>query len=268
MKLLVVIVTYNGMKWLDKCIGSVLSSELPDGSKPDIYCVDNASSDGSADYVAGHYPSVILIRNAENTGFATANNSGMQYALDNGYDYVYLLNQDAWVMKDTFSRLVKAFDEHPDYGILSPMQLRGDGKAMDYQFSKLYLKSTIDGDVRRVSRVMAAHWLIRCSALRLIGLFSDLFPIYGQDDNLCHRMRHEGFLTGIVPQATAIHDRSQREESKEKLIYRNYYMGSLVRLHNPNLPRLAAWAYIVPFTFVKAVKYRSLEPFRYFRKLH
>lgn len=260
MKILVVIVTYNGMKWLGKCLGSI--------SGADVFVVDNASSDGSADWVAEHRPDAILVRNTENTGFTEANNLGMRYALDNGYDFVYLLNQDAWVMPDTFQKLLEAFEAHPNYGILSPMQLRGDGLARDFQFSKLYLKSSGDGDIRRVSRVMAAHWMVRCDALRRTGLFSDLFPIYGQDDNLCHRMRHEGFLTGIVPQATAIHDRSQREESKEKLIYRNYYMGSLVRLHNPNLPRLAAWAYIVPFTFVKAMKYRSLEPFRYFRKLH
>lgn len=259
MKLLVVIVTFNGRKWLDKCLGSVAGA--------DLFVVDNASSDGSADWVAEHFPEAILIRNKENTGFSAANNLGMQYALDNGYDFVYLLNQDAWVLPDTFEKLTAAFEAHPDYGILSPMQLRGDGEAMDYQFSKLYLKSARDGDIRRVSRVMAAHWMIRCEALRKTGLFLDLFPIYGQDDNLCHRMMHEGYCTGIVPQATAIHDRAQRGEDKAKIIYRNYYMGSLVRLHNPNLPRWAAWAYIIPFTLVKAVKYRSLEPFRYFRQL-
>ena len=259
MKLLVVVVTYNGLKWLDKCLGSI--------SGADIYVVDNASSDGSADWVAEHYPQAVLVRNSENAGFAAANNLGMQYALDKGYDFVYLLNQDAWVLPGTFEALLTAFQAHPDYGILSPMQMRGDGEAMDYQFSKLYFKSAKDGDIRRVPRVMAAHWMIRCSALRLTGLFSERFPLYGQDDNLCHRMRHEGFQIGIVPGAMAIHDRAQRCEDKAKLIYRNYYMGSLVRLHNPNVPRWLAWAYIIPFTLVKAVKYRSLEPFRYFRKL-
>lgn len=260
MKILVVIVAYNGLKWLEKCLGSI--------SGADIFVVDNASSDGSADWVASHFPEARLVRNTENTGFSAANNLGMQYALDNGYDFVYLLNQDAWLMPDTLEKLTKASEAHPEYGILSPMQLRGDGMAMDYQFSKLYLKSFKDGDIRRVPRVMAAHWMVRCDALRRTGLFSDIFPIYGQDDNLCHRMLHEGFYTGIVPQARAIHDRAQRKEDKDKLIYRNYYMGSLVRLHNPNVARWRAWAYIIPFTLVKAVKYRSLAPFRYFRELH
>lgn len=260
MKILFVIVTYNGLKWLGKCLGSI--------SGADIFVVDNASSDGSADWVAEHYPDAILVRNSENLGFSAANNQGMQYALDKGYDYVYLLNQDAWLMPDTLETLVEAFKTNHGYGIMSPMQLRGDGMAMDYQFSKIYLKSIRDNDIRRVPRVMAAHWLVRCDALRHTGLFSELFPIYGQDDNLCHRMKREGYFVGIVPQARAIHDRAQRKEDKAKLIYRNYYMGSLVRLHNPNIPRWRAWAYIVPFTFVKAIKYRSLEPFRYFRELH
>ena len=258
-RILVVIVTFNGLKWLEKCLGSIAGA--------DIFVVDNASSDGSADWVAGHYPDAILVRNTDNAGFTDANNLGMQYALDHGYDYVYLLNQDAWVMPDTFAKLTAAFEARPDYGILSPLQLRGDGTTMDFQFSKLYLKSRNDKGIRRVPRVMAAHWMIRCDALRRTGLFSDIFPIYGQDDNLCHRMKHEGFYTGIVPEATAIHDRAQRSEDKARLIYRNYYMGSLVRLHNPCIPRPLAWAYIIPFTFVKAVKYRSAEPFRYLGKL-
>lgn len=272
MKILIVVVTYNGMKWLDKCLGSVPWTLDESGMQCTLYVVDNASSDGSADFVAQHCPSAILVRNSVNTGFTAANNLGMQYALDNGYDYVYLLNQDAWLMPETLNLLVNASERHPRYGILSPMQMSGDLESMDTQFAKLYSSSVADmapdgSSVLRVKRVMAAHWLLRCDALRQTGLFSEEFPIYGQDDDLCNRMRAVGFYTGIVPEAVAVHDRAQREEDKAKLIYRNYYMGSLTRLRDPSLPRWKAWAYIVPFTFVKAVKYRSLEPFRYLCKL-
>lgn len=258
-KILVVVVLYNGMQWLERCLGSIAGA--------DFFVVDNASSDGSADAVAERFPGAVLVRNAENLGFSAANNQGMQYALEQGYPYVYLLNQDAWVFPDTFDKLVAAFEAHPSYGILSPMQLCADGVTPDLQFGKCCRKGRPDGDVLRVPRIMAAHWMLRCDALRRTGLFSEKFPLYGQDDNLCHRMRHEGFYTGIVPAARAVHDRAARRESKEKLVYRNYYMGSLVRLNDPNRPRWCAWAYIVPFTLVKALKYRSLAPFHYFKLL-
>lgn len=286
MKILVVVVTYNGLRWLDKCLGSVAAGRFDaadaGGQVVDLFVVDNASADGSADYVAEHFPSAILVRNSSNTGFAAANNLGMQYALDHDYDYVYLLNQDAWLFPETLDLLARASQTHPAYGILSPMQMQGNGLSMDSQFAKLFAGAVPDTDatpadnntghpaagiVLLAARVMAAHWLIRCDALRQTGLFSEEFPIYGQDDDLCNRMRAAGWLTGIVPEAIAIHDRAQRTEDKSKLIFRNYYTGSLVRLRNPLLPRWKAWGYIIPLTFVKAVKYRSMEPFKYFIKL-
>ena len=223
-RILVVVVAYNGLKWLERCLGSV--------AQADLFVVDNASADGSADYVAEHFPSAVLVRNSSNTGFSAANNLGMQYALDHGYDYVYLLNQDAWLFPDTLGKLLRASESNPSYGILSPMQLCGDGISPDSQFAKLFAAASPDnnfagvpssekaGQVLRVGRVMAAHWLVRCDALRQTGLFSDEFPIYGQDDDLCNRMEAAGWHTGIVPDAIAIHDRAKRSEDKAKLSYR------------------------------------------------
>ena len=96
-RVLVIIVSYNGMPWLERCLGSVYPGAKTCHFAPDLYVWDNDSTDGSADYVAKHFPGAHLVRSAENVGFAKANNMGFQYALDHGYDYVYLLNQDAWL---------------------------------------------------------------------------------------------------------------------------------------------------------------------------
>ena len=79
MKILVIVVTYNGLRWLDRCLGSVRASEVP----ADLYVWDNDSADGSADFVAARFPEAKLTRSADNLGFAEANNMGMRYALDN-----------------------------------------------------------------------------------------------------------------------------------------------------------------------------------------
>ena len=119
MKILVIVVTYNGLKWLDRCLGSVRASEVP----ADLYVWDNDSTDGSADWVQGHFPEAKLVRSADNLGFAEANNMGLRHALDKGYDYVYLLNQDAWIEPSTLGTLVAASEAHPDYAVLSPLQM-------------------------------------------------------------------------------------------------------------------------------------------------
>ena len=120
--ILVVIVTYNAMQWAERCFSSLKSSSL----RPDVYVVDNGSTDGTQSYIQEHYPEVMFHQSAENLGFGKANNMGLQYALDYNYDYVYLLNQDAWVMEDTFEKLVNLSKQYPDYGILSPFQMNSD----------------------------------------------------------------------------------------------------------------------------------------------
>lgn len=254
MKILVIVVTYNGLKWLDRCLGSVRASEVP----ADLYVWDNDSVDGSADFVAAHFPEAKLTRSADNLGFAEPNNMGMRYALEKGYDYVYLLNQDAWLEPSTLGTLVSFSEAYPEYGVLSPMQMTDGFKALDKQFGKIAPEG---------KRIMAAHWLVPCRVLEKVGVFSELFPIYGNDDNWCDRARYHGYKIGVVPEARAVHDRAYREEPKEKVIYRNYYMGSLVRLCDINRPLWERFLYVCLFTVVKAVKYGSILPFKHFGSL-
>ena len=133
MKILVIVVTWNGMRWLERCLGSVRASEVP----ADLYVWDNDSTDGSADWVQGHFPEAKLVRSADNLGFAEANNHGMRYALEKGYDYVYLLNQDAWIEPSTLGTLVAAHRAHPDFAVLSPLQMTDGFAAPDRLFANL-----------------------------------------------------------------------------------------------------------------------------------
>lgn len=255
-KVLVIVVTFNGMKWLDRCLGSVRSSEVP----ADLFVVDNCSTDGSADFVEREYPDAVLIRNSENLGFTEANNMGFRYALENGYDFAYLLNQDAWIFPSTLGDLIEAADEKS--AILSPEQKAADGVSYDKLFEKNVLSkiTSIDGSV---PRVMAAHWLVNVDILRKIGLFNPLFPIYGQDDNLCDRARYMGYKVRVVSGVSAIHDRLYRKEPLERIVYRNFFTSSLVRLADPSRNYLLELLRVIPFTVVKAIKYKSFLPFRY-----
>lgn len=228
-RLLVIVVVFNGMRWLERCLGSVLSSSV----EADIFVIDNNSSDGSADFVASKFPQAVLVRSEENLGFARANDQGLQYALDKGYDLVYLLNQDAWVMPDTFEKLAGAFSGG-NWGIISPLQVRPDLVTPDKRFRRHYHGSLEPSDeVSPVRFVMAAHWMISAACLKTTGLFSPAFQHYGEDNNYCDRVRYHGFGIGVLTSVKGVHDRQARKRTKPERVYLNCQY-SKVRLSDPN----------------------------------
>ena len=263
--LLVIIVTYNAMKWTEKCFSSLYESTIV----PDVFVVDNGSTDGTQAYVAQHFPQVIFKQSPTNCGFGRANNVGLQYAVEHDYDYVYLLNQDAWVAPKTFEELIAISERHSEYGIISPLQCnnpkRVDRSLLDYipksLVSDLLVGNEV-GDIYEISRPMAAHWLITRKALLAIGGFSPAFKHYGEDDNYMNRATFLGFKIGLAPKLTVIHDRGERPTlSKEKLFYFKEVMA-ITMICDPNLPARLVFTY--PFSYFLAA--RRLFFFRAIRR--
>lgn len=214
-EILVIIVTFNGMRWIDRCIDSVRKSDVA----ADILVIDNGSTDGTVERL--RKKSVEVIANSSNLGFGAANNIGLKRALDHGYGYVYLLNQDAWVEHDTFSILLDAFKDG-QYGILSPVQYDGSGKRMDRQFAKRcrrYLVKDKEAAVVEVPFVMAAHWMMSRSCYMQVGGFSPAFIMYGEDDNYLDRAHWFDIHAGVVRAARAVHDRADRPDSPERRMF-------------------------------------------------
>ncbi|MCR5519746.1 MAG: glycosyltransferase family 2 protein [Bacteroidales bacterium] len=268
MKTLVIIVTYNAMRWVDKCIGSVNASSAP----ADVFVADNASTDGTADYISKKYPDVHLVRNEANLGFAEGNNQGFRYALEGGYDYVYLLNQDAWIMPDTLEALIRIHSAHKDYAILSPDQMQADGQS----YNPVFLRDVVPCEVpesesepglMHVPFVMAAHWFMPVETIRRVGMFADIFPLYGNDDNYCHRVLYHGFKIGVVSNLKVVHDKEYSKQSKAYKIYRNYYMASLVELSDIRKSLCGRLLFVTALTFVKMVKYFSFKPLLFYFRI-
>ena len=276
MKVLVIILNYFGAPWIEKVSGALRSAEqeLRDQrliEHLDLYIFNNAPEEDRG-WMAWQqlWPLAVIESNPKNIGFAEGNNAGFRYALEHGYDYVYLLNQDAWPCPGMLTQLLGAMKRSPGYAVLSPLQMSGDGEHYDPAFARDVLpkgRPDPQGTVHQVPRVMAAHWLVSCEALRKVGLFEPLLPLYGQDDNWCDRAACHGYKIGYVPAARGIHDRGERREPKDKLIYRNYYMGSLVRLLDIRRPLWERRLYVLLFTLVKTLKYGSLQPLKYHRSL-
>lgn len=209
-----IIVTYNAMRrnWIDKCLQSLQQSSVP--VTPVV--VDNGSSDGTRDHVPTCYPQAVWLPQEQNLGFGQANNVGMVYALNHNATHVLLLNQDAWVQPDTIGLLLKAGSETDM--LLSPMQLNGDGTALDAMFSntlKLSDNHLLDDMILGHAlqpfypTVMfaAACWFMPISIIEKVGGFNPLFFHYGEDDNYYGRTKYHGFKSAIVPFARINHDR-------------------------------------------------------------
>ena len=234
-RILVITVTYNAMKWVDRCFGSLRDSRHP----VDVFVVDNGSSDGTAEYIRNHFPEVMLHCTGENYGFGKANNIGLEYALANGYDYAYLLNQDAWLMPETLGLLIDAMESDRAIGIISPMQMTADMERPDYRFEKWCPRRALkdvqrrrSGKVYDVEFVMAAHWLISRECLENVGGFSPAFTHYGEDDNYVHRAQAKGYKVSVHSGALAVHDRDDRPMSKESAM-RLKCVASVVKISNP-----------------------------------
>lgn len=209
-----IIVTYNGMKWFDRCFGSLRRSTIP--VIPVV--IDNASSDESVAYIREHFPESVIFEETENLGFAKANNIGMRYALDQGADYVLLLNQDAWLVQDNcIADLIGIAEKHPEFAILSPMQLYGEGNQIVSE-SRRYASRNDDQDwisdsyfgrlkdLYEVEYVCAASWFLPIDTLKTIGGFDPLFYHNGEDDNYLQRIHYHGKKVGICPQVNVCHD--------------------------------------------------------------
>ena len=224
MKIVAIVVTYNGQKWYDKCFGSLLKSSIP----IDVVVVDNASSDDTISYITSRFPSVCLIPSQENLGFAKANNIGIKYALENGADYVFLLNQDAWIEENTMTLLLQTFEDNKNVGIASPMHLNGSYSGLDKEFCDDYVSAECISDMYlgrlkpyySVPMVNAAAWLISRECILKVGGFDiSLFKHYGEDDNYAQRVLYHGMKIIIASKTTACHDREQRTDKPIESIF-------------------------------------------------
>lgn len=214
MKILTIIVSYNFEKWISRCLNSLKASSHP----TDILVIDNCSKDRTVEIIQKEYPQVRLVVNNANLGFGRANNIGMQIALKEGYDAVFLLNQDAWIGHDTLAVLVAQAVRHPEFGILSPVHLNGSGKELDKGFASYArlagIKDLPDGqDPIACPFINAAFWFIPVSTLRKVGGFSPLFYHYGEDKDYVNRLHFHQYQIGYLPNVYGCHDREFRKVS-------------------------------------------------------
>jgi len=243
MKVISIIITYNGSKWVEKCFGSLVKSTHP----LKIIAVDNASDDGTPEIIHTKYPEVEVINSEQNLGFGKANNIGLRKALEERADYAFLLNQDAWIEPDTIMKLISVHRNNTNFGILSPLHMSGDQINLDNNFSSYINGYSCPGLIsdyifkREIKKVYdidfvnAAIWLISRECIEKVGGFDPLFVHYSEDDDYINRVKLHGLKVGICPGAIGYHDRPQNARRTINWTAERIFCSNLAKLKDPNL---------------------------------
>lgn len=244
MKLSVVIVNYNVKEELTFCLSSVQRA-LQD-VEGEVFVVDNHSADGSCDVVKTLFPWVTLIENAENLGFARANNIAIKKSCG---EYVLLLNPDTVVEQDTFSKMLAFMDEHDNCGGLGVKMLDAQGTFLPESkrgiptpwvaFCKLfglyklfpksekcnryYLSNIPQDAVAEVEILAGACMLLRKSVLDEVGLLDETYFLYGEDVDISYRILQAGYKNYYFPETSIIHLKGASTKKLEVKSVREFY---------------------------------------------
>lgn len=227
-KLTISIVNYNGGQYLLSCLSSL--EKVREEVELDVFVVDNASSDGSLESAKNKFPNVSYVSNKENLGFGKAHNLVLKKAKT---PYLLTLNPDCEVMPETLEYLIDFMEKNPDVGVCSPKVEKADGSldmashrgfptplaSFLYYFLKndrvYHLTNRDMTKVHEVDSVVGAFMLIRKSVLDKVGYFDEDYFLYGEDIDLCFRIKKSGFKVMYVPEVKAIHVKGTSSGIKE-----------------------------------------------------
>lgn len=249
MKLSIVIVNFNTRDLLRACLQSIQNSQ--EAPELELFVVDNASSDGSAEMVAAEFPEGQLIRSSANRGYACANNLALRRCAG---QYLLLLNPDTVLPPSALRQMVDFMDAHPEAGIAGPKLVRPDGSldlACRRSFpspevslyrmlglSQLFPRSRrfgrynltyLDPDQpAEVDSVVGAFMMVRATAAQQVGFLDEAFFMYGEDLDWAYRIKARGWKVLYHPSVVVLHHKgaSSRRHPRKTIVefYRAMYI--------------------------------------------
>jgi N-acetylglucosaminyl-diphospho-decaprenol L-rhamnosyltransferase len=209
MDISIIIVSYNTADFLCECLTSL---RLSSGVKKEIFVVDNCSTDNSVLIVKEKFPEVSLIVNSENRGFGAANNQALKDC--RGRNIIFL-NPDTKVKPDTLKKAVAFMDANKHIGLAGGKILNPDGTLQESVSYKYPGEKFTSGETTNlqgnIACVLGAFMIARKQLLDELNGFDEDFFLYGEDQNLCWRIRRKGFYIGYIEDAIILHWGGQSE---------------------------------------------------------
>ena len=248
----IVIVSYNCRQPLQACLLKLTAEADP----PPILVVDNAFTDGTAEMIARDFPTVQLIQNTKNHGFASACNQGIRACAS---DFILLLNPDTMLKRATLQKLTDTMRAQPNIGACGPRVLNTDGSLQPScrrfpalgamvcdelglgrlfphsRFAKYRMNGWEHDKTRDVDQLMGSCLLLRRTMLEHIGLLDERFFLYFEEVDLCWRMRQTGWRVLFVADAVVTHlgGESSKADPRNALGHRYRSLFAFYRKHYP-----------------------------------
>ena len=212
----------------------------------EVFVVDNASTDGTVDAIRREFPQVTVIANGENRGFARANNQALRLARG---EQILLLNPDTEIQPGALATMRQALRTLPQAAIIGPKIVRPDGR-LDLACRRSFPSPTVAmARLTGLSRLFprfrplarynltyadpdqpaqidcgtAAAMLVDARRLAEIGFFDEDFFMYGDDLDLCFRLKERGGLFYYLPSAKVIHIKGASSRQRPKPMLREFH---------------------------------------------
>ncbi len=204
----VVVLNWNGWRNTLDCIASLQCLDYPNFG---LIVVDNGSTDGSQDRIEAQFPKIEVLQTGANLGFGGGCNAGIRKALEQGADYVWLINSDAVVDDGALTEMVCLADDQTGIGAVGSVlyevdqpgriQLWGGGKV-----SLWFGLSNHQVSPARLDFVSGASMLLRRETIEQVGLFDDhTFFMYWEDSDFGFRLRQAGWQLAVAGKSRVWH---------------------------------------------------------------
>lgn len=254
----IIIVTWNALDLLKRCLPSVVATDF---DSFEIILADNASSDGSVEWVKGAFPEVRIVQHPDNWGYAKGNNEAVSHARG---DLIVLLNNDVEVPPDWLAPIADRFDDAPDLGAAQPKLHQFDlrthfeysgaaGGFLDrwgYPFARGRVFDTLEEDTGQYDGDTDIFWAsgtclaVRSALFRNLNGLEETFFMHMEEIDLCWRIRRSGFRIECVTASTVYHiGGGSLDAGNPRKTYLNF-RNNLLMLYR-NLPRGAWWRVLI-----------------------
>jgi GT2 family glycosyltransferase len=206
-----IVLNWNGLQNTEACLRSLRDQTYP---RVDVLVIDNGSTDRSGAQLATHQPTWWqLLRLPVNRGFAGGMNAGLRIARERGFNYVWLVNNDAFPEPDCLERLIGVMESETHLGMATPRLLDPSGQEQHAGARLCWsngdntplLSCDLTKRTEKGIWLTGTALLLRASALASVGLFDSRFFAYWEDVDLSVRITNSGYDLRAVPEANCVH---------------------------------------------------------------
>ena len=227
--LAIVIINWNSYQVTKHTLQSLANTVY---QKYDIILVDNYSTDNSGEKLKAEFSNVVFIQSKENKGFAGGNNLGLKYVLENGYEYVLMLNSDVEVEPTFLEPLIDKLESSNSIGAVQPLiyfyhdhELVWNagskynkllGIASTPQYNKRDVGQTLRNTQNNIDWISGCAFMVKTEVLKMAGLFQSDYFMYYEDVDLSFRIKQAGYTLAYEPSSVIYHiaGHSQKSETK------------------------------------------------------